>query len=135
VQAITLPLTRIMVYEKLARSLMGKLELASIQRDEAELTRWSTFGQLFRSSFWDRLWIAQELIVAKTVTIVWGTQLVAWEDLQDIIGVLLAIKQIQDDERTRPRSEGVKRLVDTLPDGSQTKLSRISRLWSNRKTC
>lgn len=67
-----------MVLETSALSLTEELEQLCLLNDTAALAVWAAFARLFRAGFWSRIWIIQELVVAKSITLAWDTLSIEW---------------------------------------------------------
>ncbi len=123
---------------ELGRSVKDRLVLAGTRGDDTELAGWSALSGIFRNEYWTRLWICQELIVSKTVTLLWDTKSIDWSGLDDVISVSTYISEIQDGEGAKPWSDGVSRFVG-VSNGLMSMaikmalLSRRREKWQKKK--
>ncbi|KAF2194769.1 hypothetical protein K469DRAFT_686732 [Zopfia rhizophila CBS 207.26] len=50
-----------------------------------ERRKWQAFQNLLRHTFWTRMWIIQELIVARSVVLLYGGQIIPWDIFAKIV--------------------------------------------------
>jgi hypothetical protein len=93
------------------------------------LVKYEAVGNLFRSELWGRLWIRQELIVAKTVHLQWDTHYINLQDLQLIVQMLQSITLV---EWPRPGSKSLGLLAGEPPINGLVVASQIDQIQFRR---
>ena len=62
---------------------------------QQQAAQWNAFAQLMRNRWFTRLWVVQEIALAKEATVHYGNEVVQWTDFRDAIALFVArYKQI-----------------------------------------
>ncbi|KAG7290311.1 hypothetical protein NEMBOFW57_000310 [Staphylotrichum longicolle] len=60
------------------------LRFAGDTRNEAFVEHWRSVRQLILSPWWSRCWVAQELIVSRAASLVFGPAVMSWDKFRDV---------------------------------------------------
>ena len=93
------------------------------------LAKYEAVGNLFRAELWGRLWIWQELIVARTIYPQWDTHCLNLQDLQVIVEMLRCIVYAG---WPRPLPKSSRLLAGNLPIDSLLVVSYIDKIRMRR---
>ena len=127
------PLERQSICERIAHSLkdrLSKLEENEIEKVHAQC---SALGQMFRSEFWERLWIMQEIFVAKSVNLVWDSCSINLAEIDAPLDILSSLLDNLDRDRDpAPVPKSIECLVGRPTDRFYTYILTISRYRHHR---
>ncbi|KAE9367513.1 hypothetical protein N431DRAFT_428874 [Stipitochalara longipes BDJ] len=110
---------------------IAKSVMAEILSDAPEiLAKYEAVGNIFRSEFWGRLWIWQELIVAKRAHLEWEMYSTQLDDLEIIFGILQHLLVVEwPPHKIKSRDF----LMGNIPNGSASKVFEIMKLRTRRR--
>lgn len=92
--------------------------------------KYEALGNLFRSELWSRLWIWQELIVAKTTHFEWDTHSAKVEDLRIVFQILPQLIVVEWPTR-KPKS--LELLMGNYPTAPASKVFEMLKLQTRRR--
>jgi len=72
---------------RLARELTDMHALGDTPRDSRPSVQWDSLSRLTHHAWFTRAWVVQEVVFARRVTFHCGGESIAWDDLQDAIGI------------------------------------------------
>ena len=129
-----MPVERRSIMEQIAHSLKTRYE---DEENEAVMAQCSAFGQMFQSEFWERLWIMQEVIVAKAVSLTWDSCSIDFARFSVYANIMASLLDILDRERLPvPRNNNP--ILKRLAGGSRlyyiklAKLTSLQNIWKQR---
>ena len=123
------------IMEQMAHSLKNRY---GDGENEDVVARCSAFGQVFQSEFWERLWIMQEIIVAKAVTLTWDSWSIDVAQFGKYTIILTLLMDLLN-RQGGPRPISDNPFVKRLAGGSRVLFTKIVTLmilrarWQQRK--
>jgi hypothetical protein len=129
------PVQRQSIYEQIAHSL----EYRCHDEKNEDVARYSAIGPLWQSEFWDRLWITQELIVAKAVNLMWDSCSINLDDIHNQANIISSLIAILDGEG-RPIHTSTQPHLVRLAGGLGARPIQVARLrnlrnkWKQKKS-
>jgi hypothetical protein len=74
---------------RLLRSILVLPELDKLIKDKAHSEQWLLIVKLMKLEWFTRRWVIQELALAKSATVRWGTESMPWEEFADAIALFM----------------------------------------------
>jgi hypothetical protein len=118
---------------KLVRDLLACAEeqLPGLVRDPSRIEQFEALRQLFYRDYWWRIWVIQEVVVAKKAMIYCGPESISWKDLSAVGGILQYAKDHLADIMFHDKPDSIYKLLSSgprslkLPEHSGTKQPRL----------
>ena len=89
-----MPLDIISIQRSIAEGVLNEM-LSDDQNSPKLVPKYEALGNLFRSELWTRLWIWQEIVVARSVCLEWDTHSIDFDDLLVVGRILMRLDEIE----------------------------------------